>query len=124
AFDWLWWTAEWPILILGLLLAFVAIYVIGPDAAFPRRRFLVPGALVAVAVWLVASGGFAFYVSAFGSYNKAWGSLGGVIVMLTWIWLSALALLVGAEIGAEAERSRELRQGQPAEVLLQAPARA
>ena len=70
------------------------------------------GALVAVVVWLVASGLFAVYVSMFGSYNKAWGSLAAVIVMLTWLWLSALAVLLGAEINAETQRSRELRQGR------------
>ena len=61
-------------------------------------------------VWLAASGLFAVYVSVFGSYNKAWGSLAAVIIMLTWLWLSALALLLGAEVNAEAERSRELRK--------------
>jgi membrane protein len=57
----------------------------------------------------------------FGSYNKAWGSLAAVIIMLTWLWLSGLALLFGAEINAETERSRELRRGEPAERELQAP---
>jgi membrane protein len=79
---------------------------------------------VAVAIWIVASGLFAVYVSLFASYNKAWGSLAAVIIMLTWLWLSALALLFGAEVNAEAERSRELRQGERAEVDLQAPAKA
>ena len=79
---------------------------------------------MAVVVWLVASGLFAVYVSMFGSYNKAWGSLAAVIVMLTWLWLSALAVLLGAEINAETQRSRELRQGKPAERYLQAPAKA
>ena len=65
-----------------------------------------PGAVTALAVWLAASGGFAWYVSNFGSYNKTWGSLATVIVMLTWLWLSSLALLVGAEIDAEIERTR------------------
>jgi membrane protein len=75
-------------------------------------------------VWLVASGLFAVYTSMFGSYNKTWGSLAAVIVMLTWLWLTGLALLFGAEVNAEAERSRELRQGEPAENQIQAPAKA
>jgi membrane protein len=122
--GWIWWTAEWPILLLGLLFVFATILYLGPNVDHPRWRFLTPGAIVAVAVWLLASGLFAIYVSLFGSYNKAWGSLAGVIILLTWLWLSALALLLGAEINAEAERSRELRQGLPAEVELQAPAKA
>lgn len=122
-FAWIWWTAEWPILLLGLLFAFAAVLYLGPNVAHPRWRFLTPGSVVAVTVWLVASGLFAVYVSLFGSYNKAWGSLAAVIILLTWLWLSALALLLGAEMNAEAERSRELRQGQPAEVELQAPAK-
>ncbi|MGH3030863.1 MAG: YhjD/YihY/BrkB family envelope integrity protein, partial [Gaiellaceae bacterium] len=97
---------------------------LGPNVAHPRWRFLTPGAVFAVVVWLVASGLFAVYVSMFSSHNKAWGSLAAVIVMLTWLWLSALALLLGAEINSEAERSRELRQGQPAEEELRAPAKA
>jgi membrane protein len=123
-FGWIWWTAEWPILLLGLLFVFAAVLYLGPNVDHPRWRFLTPGSVVAVAIWLVASGLFAVYVSLFGSYNKAWGSLAAVIILLTWLWLSALALLLGAEVNAEAERSRELRQGRPAEVELQAPAKA
>jgi membrane protein len=124
AFGWIWWTLQWPILVLGLLLAFAGILYLGPNVDHPRWQFLTPGAVFAVVAWLVASGLFAVYVSMFGSYNKAWGSLAAVIVMLTWLWLSALALLLGAEINSEAERSRELRQGKPAEDELQAPAKA
>jgi membrane protein len=123
-FGWLWWTAQWPILLLGLLGAFASILYLGPNVDHPRWRFLTPGAIVAVVVWLLASGLFAVYVSLFGSYNKAWGSLAAVIIMLTWLWLSALALLLGAEMNAEAERSRELRRGEPAEAELQAPSKA
>lgn len=123
-FSWLWWILEWPILILGLLGAFVGVLYLGPNVVHRRLGLLTPGAVAAVLIWLVASGGFAFYVSSFGSYNKAWGSLGAVIVMLTWLWLSALALLLGAEINAEVQRSRELRQGRPSEVELQTPAKA
>jgi membrane protein len=119
-----WWAAEWPLLFVGLLVAFAGILYLGPNVKHPRWRFLSFGAVVAVVIWLLASGAFAFFVSRFGSYNKAWGALSAVVVMLTWLWLSALALLFGAEINAEAERSRELRRGERAEVELQAPAKA
>ena len=119
--DWLWWTAQWPILILGLLVAFATILYLGPNVDHPRWSFLTVGTVISVVVWLLASGAFALYVSQFGSYNKAWGSLAAVIIMLTWLWLSGLALLFGAEVNAEAERSRELRRGEPAQVELQAP---
>jgi membrane protein len=118
-----WWAAQWPILIGGLLLAFGVIYYLGPDVK-QKWQFLSFGAVFAVVVWLIASGAFAYYASRFGSYNKAWGSLSAVVVMLTWLWISSVALLLGAEINAEAERSRELREGEPAEVELQAPAKA
>jgi membrane protein len=109
-FDWLWWTAQWPVLIVGLLLAFAFVLFLGPNVEQRRWSFLTPGSAIAVVIWLLASGGFALYVSSFGSYNKAWGSLAAVVIMLTWLWLSALALLFGAEVNAELERSRELRQ--------------
>jgi membrane protein len=119
--SWLWWAAQWPILVGGLLVAFAGIYYLGPNVDHPRWQFLTFGAVFGVISWLALSGLFAFYVSKFGSYNKTWGSLAAVVVMLTWLWLSGLALLFGAEINAEAERSRELRKGEPAEVELQAP---
>ncbi len=123
-FGWIWWTAQWPILIGGLLAAFAVILYLGPNVDHPRWRFLTPGAAVAVVIWLAASGLFALYVSLFSSYNKTWGSLAAVIIMLTWLWLSALAILFGAEVNAEAERSRELRTGQPAERELTAPTKS
>jgi membrane protein len=116
-----WWAAQWPILIGGLLVAFAGVLYLGPNVDHPRWRFLTLGSAVAVLIWLAASGLFALYASKFGSYNKAWGTLSAVVVMLTWLWLSGVALLFGAEINAEAERSRELRRGEPAEVDLQAP---
>ena len=123
AVGWTWWTAQWPVLIVGLLAAFAAVYFLGPNVDHPRWSFLSVGAGIAVVIWLVASAGFALYVSQFGSYNKAWGSLAAVVIMLTWLWLSALALLIGAEVNAEVERSRELRRRDPAELELQAPHR-
>ena len=124
AVGWIWWIAEWPILVAGLLAAFATLLYLGPDVAHPRWRFITPGSLLATVIWLVVSGGFAFYTSSFSSYNKTWGSLAAVIIMLTWLWLAALALLLGAEVNAEAERSRELREGQPAESRLLAPTRS
>jgi membrane protein len=108
--DYLWWAAQWPILIGGLLAAFATLLWLGPDVDRPRWRFLTVGSVIAVVVWLVASAGFAVYTAMFGSYNKAWGSLSAVIVMLVWLWLTSLALLFGAEVNAELERSRELRR--------------
>jgi membrane protein len=116
-----WWVAEWPLLVVGLLVSFAGILYLGPNVKHPRWKFLSFGSVLAVVIWLAASGAFAFYVSKFGSYNKAWGTLSAVVVLLTWLWLSGLALLLGAEVNAEAERSRELRRGEPAEVELQAP---
>ena len=106
AVTWIWWAAQWPILVGGLLLAFGAVLYLGPDDKPRKLRFITPGALAAVVVWLVASGAFAFYASRFGSYNKTWGSVSAVIVLLTWLWLSSLALLFGAEVNAEVERAR------------------
>ena len=122
--SWLWWVAQWPVLLVGLLLAFATVLYLGPNVEHPRWQFITPGALFAVVVWLLVSGLFAVYTSMFDSYNKAWGSLAAVIVMLTWLWLTGCALLFGAEINAEVERSRELRQGKPAERELQAPTKA
>ena len=119
-----WYIGEWPLLVGGLLVAFAGFMYYGPNVKHPRWRFLSFGSVVAIVIWLVASGAFAFYVSKFSSYNKTWGSLAAVVVMLTWLWLSSVALLLGAEINAEAERSRELRRGESAEVELQAPAKA
>jgi membrane protein len=124
AVGWIWWSAQWPILVVGLLAAFAGMLWLGPNVEHPRLAFLTPGAVLAVMIWLAGSGLFALYVSMFGSYNKAWGTLAGVVVMLTWLWLSAAALLLGAEVNAEAERSRELRRGEPAQRRLQAPAKA
>jgi membrane protein len=121
--GYVWWAAQWPILLAGLLTAFATLLWLGPDAEVRSWRFLTPGSIVAVVLWLLVSGAFAVYTSKFGSYNKAWGSLAAVIVMLTWLWLTSLALLFGAELNAEVERSRELRQGKPAEQELQAPAK-
>jgi membrane protein len=105
-----WWIVQWPILLAGLLVAFATLLYLGPDVEQPKWVFLTPGSLVAALLWIVASGLFAVYTATFASYNKTWGTLSAVIVMLTWLWLTAVALLLGAEINAETERSLESRQ--------------
>jgi len=103
--GWLWWGAQWPILVGALLLAVAGILRIGPAGGGRRRsRAVLAGACVAVAIWLVASAGFAVYVSRFSSYGAAWGSLSAVIVMLTWLWLTSLAILFGGQVQAVMER--------------------
>jgi membrane protein len=121
---WAWLAGQWPLLIAGLVLVFAGLLYFGPNIEHPRWSFLTFGSGLAVIAWLAVSGAFAVYASMFGSYNKAWGSLSAVVVLLTWLWLSNLALLFGAELNAEAERSRELRRGEPAEEELQAPTKA
>jgi membrane protein len=94
---------------------------LGPDVDHPQFRFVTPGAVIAVVGWLLVSAGFAVYTASFASYEKTWGSLTAVIVTLTWLWLGSFALLFGGEVNAEVERSRELRQGLPAEEDLRIP---
>jgi membrane protein len=111
--SWLWWALQWPLLVGALLAAFAAVLYLGPNVEMRRWTFLTPGAWVALVVWLIASGLFAAYVNYFGSYNKAWGSLASVIIMLTWLWLSALALVFGAEVNAVADPGPSRPQGEP-----------
>jgi membrane protein len=112
AVGWIWWIAQWPILLVGLFAAFSTLLHLGPDVEHRRWHFLTPGSVFATAVWLAVSGLFAFYTANFGSYDKTWGSLAAVIVMLTWLWLAAIALLLGAELNAQTERYCE-RQSVP-----------
>jgi membrane protein len=109
AFTWLWWSLQWPLMIAGLLAAFAVLLWLGPDVKPRSWKFITPGSVVTVVLWLAVSGAFAYYTSKFGSYNKTWGSLSAVIVMLTWLWLSALALLLGAEINSEIDRKTDRR---------------
>jgi membrane protein len=108
----LWWIVQWPILLAGLLVAFATLLYLGPDVDHRRWQFLTPGSFVAALLWIAASGLFAVYTATFASYNKTWGALSAVIVMLTWLWITGMALLLGAEINSETERSRKLRSAR------------
>jgi membrane protein len=118
-----WQIAKWPVLALLVVLLIAMIYYLLPNVRQPRFRWVSPGAIVALLVWLVASAGFAVYVASFGSYNATYGTLGGAIVLLIWLWISNLALLLGAEFDAELERERELRSGEPAHEQIRLPAK-
>ena len=115
----LWDLVKWPV-ILGIVVIMVAVlYYATPNVKHPKFRIVSVGAAVAIGIWVLASVGFGFYVSNFGRYNKLYGSVGGIIIFLLWLWLTNLALLVGAEIDAERERARELQAGIRAEQTLQ-----
>ena len=118
-----WDIAKWPVLAVVVTLAVALLYYVTPNVRQPRFRWVSPGALVAIIVWVALSVGFAFYVGNFSSYNKTYGSVAGGVVALLWLWLTNLALLFGAELDSELERGRELQAGLPAEDEIQLPLR-
>jgi membrane protein len=110
-----WDVAKWPVIIIMISLLFAILYWASPNAHHGGFRWITPGGLLAVLVWLLASAGFAFYVANFGSYNKTYGSLAAVIIFLVWLWISNLAILLGAEFDAEMQRGRAIAAGHPAD---------
>jgi membrane protein len=108
-----WEIAKWPVLLVIFALMLAVLYSAAPNVRTGGVRWLSPGAGLAVVIWLIASGLFALYVANFASYNKTYGSLAGVIVFLVWMWISNLAILLGAEFDAELEHERALREGIP-----------
>jgi membrane protein len=118
-----WNIARWPVLLLLVVVGVATLYFTGPNVKQPKFRWISVGAAIAILTWIVASLLFGFYVANFGSYNKTFGTLAGVIVFLLWLWLTNLALLFGAEVDAELERGRQLQAGIPAEDDLQLPLR-
>lgn len=106
-----WRFGKWPVMALLVLFMVGVLYYATPNVKLRGVKFVLPGALLAIVVWLVASVAFAFYVANFGSYNKTYGTLAGVIAFLVWLWLTNVALLLGAELNAERERTLELREG-------------
>jgi membrane protein len=106
---------EWPVLIVFVITMLAILYRYAPDRDEPKWRWISPGAVTAAVLWLITSILFSVYVSHFGSYNKTYGSLGAIIVLLTWLWISVSAVLFGAEINAESERQtrRDTTVGTP-----------
>lgn len=108
-----WSYAKWPMLLVMVATMFAVLYYASPNVRHTGFRWITPGSVLALVVWIVASAAFAFYVANFGSYDKTYGTLGGVVTFLVWLWITNIAVLLGAELNAELERSRELEAGVP-----------
>jgi membrane protein len=108
-----WNIAKWPAMVAIFLLMVAVLYYASPNVKLRGFKWVTPGSLVAIAVWAIASAAFAFYVANFGSYDKTYGTLGGLIALLVWFWISNLAILFGHQLNAERERSLEIEEGRP-----------
>jgi membrane protein len=119
-----WNIAKWPAMLVVVMVMLAILYYWAPNAKQPKFKWISPGSVFAVVIWVIASALFAFYVANFGSYNKTYGTLGGVVAFLVWMWITNIAILLGAELNAEIERGRELEAGVPgAERDIQLPYR-
>ncbi len=119
-----WDIAKWPVLLVVVVFMFGVLYDLSPNVKVPGPRWITPGSVVAIVLWIVASAAFAFYVANFGSYDKTYGTLGGVVTFLVWLWIGNIAVLLGVELNAELERGRELAAGvSGAEESIQLPPR-
>ncbi|MET9843990.1 YhjD/YihY/BrkB family envelope integrity protein [Streptomyces ossamyceticus] len=108
-----WSIAKWPVLVALVTVMIALLYWATPNAKVRGFRWVTPGSLLALLIWMVASAGFALYVANFGSYNKTYGTLAGVIVFLVWLWITNLAILLGLEFDAELARQRAVAGGHP-----------
>jgi membrane protein len=119
----IWNIAKWPVMVLFAVLVIAILYYATPNVKQPKFRWMSMGAFIALVILAIVTLGFSFYVANFGNYNATYGAIGGVIVLLLWLWLANLSLLFGAEFDAEVERGRELQAGIQAEETVQLPAR-
>jgi len=106
-----WDIAKWPVLLILVSLMFAILYWASPNAKTGGFRWVSPGGIFAVVLWILASVAFAIYLANFANYNKTYGTLGGVIAFLVWMWISNIAVLLGAELDAELERGRAIAAG-------------
>jgi membrane protein len=106
-----WRFAKWPAMVVLVLVIFGVLYYTAPNARVSGVRWITAGALLALIAWIVASAIFALYVANFGSYDKTYGALGGVVVFLLWMWITNMAILLGAELNSETERARQIHTG-------------
>ncbi len=108
-----WDILKWPVLVALISLMFAILYWASPNAKHGSFRWVSPGGVLAVLIWIIVSAGFALYLANFANYNKTYGALGGVIAFLVWLWISNIAVLLGAEFDAELERGRAIKAGHP-----------
>jgi membrane protein len=108
-----WNVAKWPAMAAIFILMVDVLYYASPNAKIRGFRWVTPGALIAIVVWAIASALFALYVANFGSYDKTYGTLAGLVVLLLWFWITNLAILFGHQLNAERERSTEIEEGLP-----------
>lgn len=108
-----WSIAKWPVLVLLVTIMIALLYWAAPNARGRGFRWVTPGSVLALVIWMVASAGFAFYVANFASYNRTYGTVAGVIVFLVWLWITNLAILLGLEFDAEMTRQRAIAGGLP-----------
>lgn len=109
----MWSIAKWPVLVVLVTIMIALLYWATPNVKGRGFRWITPGSVLALLIWLIASAGFAFYVANFASYNKTYGTLAGVIVFLVWLWISNIAILLGLEFDAELARQRAVAGGLP-----------
>jgi membrane protein len=109
----IWNIAKWPVLVAVVITTIAVLYYASPNARLRGFRWVTPGSLVAVVIWAIASAAFALYVANFGSYDKTYGTLGGLVALLVWLWITNLAILFGHQLNAERERGSELAEGRP-----------
>ncbi len=108
-----WDIAKWPVMLVFVTVILAILYYAGPNVRQPGFRWVTPGGVFAVVMWIAVSALFALYVANFSSYNKTYGALASVIVFLVWLWLTNIAILFGAELNAEVERGRQIIGGHP-----------
>ena len=108
----IWDIAKWPVLSALFVTMISILYYASPNVKLRGFKWVTPGSIVALVIWVLASAGFAFFVSNFGSYDKTYGALAGMVVLLIWLWITNLAILFGHELNAERERSAEIGEGK------------
>jgi membrane protein len=112
----LWEVLQWPIAVFLVMVAFAIVYRYAPNKPRPRWKWITPGAVVGVLLWLLASFGFRVYLMYFNNYSATYGSLGALIVLMMWFYVTAIAILLGGEVDSEIEASARSKAGQSADI--------